>query len=147
MNEPQLILNYWAILVAVLAAWFLGSLWYGPIFGKAWMKEMNLPEDFKPEKKDMYKSMGIMFLGALLTSYVMAHSSQIWRPSVWGLTGDQPAYIYGFFGGFFSWLGFNIPIFLNDVAFENKSWKLFWINAGYQFFSLQAMGMILAYWR
>ena len=28
-------LNWWAILVAVAAAFALGGLWYGPLFGKA----------------------------------------------------------------------------------------------------------------
>jgi hypothetical protein len=32
-------------------------------------------------------------------------------------------------------------------AFERKSWKVFGINIAYQFISLQAMGMILSFWR
>ena len=30
-------LNWWAILVATVAAFALGGLWYGPLFGKPWM--------------------------------------------------------------------------------------------------------------
>ncbi len=29
--------NWWAILVATVVAFVLGGLWYGPIFGKAWL--------------------------------------------------------------------------------------------------------------
>ncbi|WP_033111281.1 DUF1761 domain-containing protein, partial [Leptospira interrogans] len=44
-------------------------------------------------------------------------------------------------------LGFYVPLLLNSVAFENKSWKLFAINAGYNLISLQVVAMILSYWR
>jgi hypothetical protein len=55
--------------------------------------------------------------------------------------------MYGFFAGFFVWLGFILPILLNSVAFERKNWTAFGIQLGYQFISLQVMGMILSHWR
>jgi hypothetical protein len=60
---------------------------------------------------------------------------------------DSAPHLYGFFAGFFIWIGFVVPILLNGVAFERKSWKVFGIAAGFQFLSLQAMGMILSFWR
>ncbi|EKR02073.1 PF08570 domain protein [Leptospira borgpetersenii str. Noumea 25] len=36
---------------------------------------------------------------------------------------------------------------INTVAFEGRSWKLFFINAGYNLISLQVIAMILSYWR
>nr|MDQ2970707.1 DUF1761 domain-containing protein [Acidobacteriota bacterium] len=43
--------------------------------------------------------------------------------------------------------GFQVPVLLNAVAFERKSWKLFFINAAYLFVSLQIIAMILSHWR
>jgi hypothetical protein len=40
-----------------------------------------------------------------------------------------------------------VPLLLGGVAWEKKSWKLFWINASYYFVMLQVVAMILAYWR
>lgn len=40
-------INYLAILVGVIANVILGFLWYGPLFGKAWAKEMKMPPDFR----------------------------------------------------------------------------------------------------
>ncbi len=40
-----------------------------------------------------------------------------------------------------------MPVLLGGVARENKSWKLFDINAAYYFVALQAVAMILAFWR
>lgn len=145
--EPQLQLNYLAMLAGVAVNVAVGFLWYGPLLGKAWAKEVGLPADFKPAPAQMFKSLALMVIGAFLTAYVLNHSTEVWRPSVWKAGEDAPAYIYGFFGGFFTWVGFYVPLMFNSVAYEGKSWKLFAINAGYYFVTLQAMAMILAYWR
>ena len=38
-------LNWWAILVATVAAFVLGYVWYGPVFGKAWLVALGKTED------------------------------------------------------------------------------------------------------
>lgn len=144
---PFLQINILAILVCVGSSVALGFLWYGPLLGKQWLKEVGLPADFKPAGAAMAKSMGLMVIGAFLTAYVLNHSTEVWRPSVWNAGQDMPAYTYGFFGGFFTWVGFYIPLLLSGVGFEGKSWKLFFINAGYYFVNLQITGAILAHWR
>ena len=37
-------INYLAVVVAAIVNMALGSLWYGPIFGKAWIKMMKFSE-------------------------------------------------------------------------------------------------------
>ncbi|AYV55026.1 DUF1761 domain-containing protein [Leptospira kmetyi] len=144
---PELHINYLAVLAAVVVHFIIGFLWYGPIFGKVWMKEMNIPADFQPDKKEMYKSMGLMVIGSFLMSYVLFYTTNVWRASSWHAGEDNPAYLYGFFSGFYTWLGFYVPMLINNVAFEGRSWKFFSIGAGYNFVALQAVAMILSYWR
>ncbi len=145
--QPAIVLNWYAILAAIASNVLIGFLWYGPLFGKAWAREMKFPPDFKPAPGAMRRSMILMVIGAFLTAYVLAHSGQVWRASVWGAGADGPDALYGFYSAFFTWSGFIVPILLGGVAWEGKSWKLFGINAGYQFAALLAMGMILAFWR
>jgi hypothetical protein len=145
--HPLIHLNWLAIIVAVIASFLLGSLWYGPLFGKAWRKEMGVPEGVQPSGAEMTKPIVLNVIGTFLTAFVLAHEVQVWRPSSWNAGTDVSAAVYGFFGGFFPWLGFQVPVLLNAVAFERKSWKLFFINAAYLFISLQLIGMILSYWR
>ena len=145
--QPDIHLNYWAILVAMAASIVLGFLWYGPILGKAWMKEMGMSPDHKPDPRVMRRGMILMVIGSFLTALVLAYSEEPWRPSVWKVGADASNVFYGFMSGFFTWIGFYVPLLLGTVAWENKSWKLFGINAAYYFVSLQAMGMILAFWR
>jgi hypothetical protein len=89
----------------------------------------------------------LMVIGSFLTAFVLAHSAEVWRSSVWKTGTDQPAYVYGFFSAFFTWIGFYVPMLFSSVAWEGKSWKLFGINAAYHFLALQMAGAILAYWR
>jgi len=145
--QPDIHLNFLAILAGVVASIVIGFLWYGPLCGKAWMKEMNVPPDHKPEPGVMRKSMIIMVVGSILTTYVLAWTVQGWRPSVWHAGQDGPSLTYGFFAAFFTWLGFYLPQHLGQVAWERKSWKLFSINAAHSFVSLQVVAMILAVWR
>ena len=80
--EPQISINWLAVLASVVAAMVVGYLWYGPLFGKAWATEMKLPPDFKPTSKQMSRAMVLQILGAFLMTYVLAHDVQVWRPSV-----------------------------------------------------------------
>ena len=145
--QPIIHLNWFAIAAAMAAAVVIGFLWYGPLLGKAWMTEIGIPADHKPDPKIMRRGMILMVIGAFLTVTVLAHSIEVWRPSSWNLSPDQPHATYGFFGAFFPWLGFYVPLLFNSVAWENRSWKLFGINAGYHLVALLAAAMILAFWR
>jgi len=147
MQEPNLIMNYVAILVAVVACQVFGFLWYGPLVGKTWLRLMKIPTDFKPSSAEMGRSIAMDVLGTLLTVYVLAHDVQVWRPSAWNAGTDAPAYIYGFFAGFFIWLGFYAPTHMSSVAWERRPWALAGINATYTFIKLQMIAQILSHWR
>jgi hypothetical protein len=140
-------LNPLAIGGALLASFVIGSLWYGPLFGKAWAKAMGFPTDVRPGGAELARGIALNLVGTFLMAFVLAHDVAVWRASSWGLGPDSAPYVYGFFGGFFIWIGYIVPMLLNGVAFERKSWKVFAIGAGYQFLSFQTMGMILAFWR
>ena len=63
------LLNWWAILVATAAAFALGGLWYGPVFGKAWMAALGKTEDdIQPSATPFVVS----FFTALITTVVLA---------------------------------------------------------------------------
>jgi len=143
-------INFLAVAAAVIINFFFGWAWYSPmLFGNFWSKEMGISLDIKPETKVMLRGMLLMILGNVLIVWCLANNSAVWRASTWGLTNipDGPDIMHGFMSGFFTWLGFFVPQLLGSVAWENKSWKLFGVNASYNFLSLQISGMILAFWR
>jgi hypothetical protein len=145
--QPTIPVNWLAVTTSVVASFAIGSAWYGPLFGKVWSRAMGFGEAPKPRPAEIVRGSLLNVAGAFLTAYVLAHDVAVWRPSTWDTGSDQPAWRYGFYAGLFVWLGFVVPVLLNGVAFERRSWKVFGIGAGYQFLSLQAMAMILALWR
>jgi hypothetical protein len=145
--QPMIHINYMAVAAAVVINFIFGWIYYGPLLGKIWAKEMGFNMDQKPAPGVMIRGMILMIVGTFLTVFVLQHMQSVWRPSTWGLSPDQSDFHYGFGAGFFTWLGFFVPQQLGGVAWENKSWKLFGINAFYNFLSLQIVAMILAFWR
>ena len=145
--QPTIIVNWGAILICVVSGFAIGFVWYGPLFGRAWAACMGLDFDKKPDAAVMRRAVILQAVGLLLVSFVLSHSNQIWRRSVWGLGVDDPAYVYALFGAGFTWLGFYVPMQLNKVAWENRPWKLFFINAGHDLVNLIVISMILAIWR
>jgi hypothetical protein len=67
-----------AILVAVVANFILGFLWYTPLFGKAWAKEMGYDTSVKPPSGAVAKGMIFMVIGNFLLAYVFAHNIAAW---------------------------------------------------------------------
>ena len=74
-------INIWAVLVAALANFLIGGLWYSPaLFGKAWMKANNFTDT------DLQKgSPAVIFGVSALFSFIMATNLAFF------LAGPEPA--------------------------------------------------------
>jgi hypothetical protein len=148
MQQPHIILNWGAIVLSIVLAFMFGGVWYGPLFGKTWAKAIGMDCEKKPPKEVMMRAMGLQVLGTFLITFCLTHDLQAWRPSAWGITsGDGSDAVMGFFGGFFTWLGFFVPLQLNKVGWEGRPWKVFFINAGHDFVNLQIISQVLSHWR
>ena len=136
--------NYMAIFAAAILSMVLGYLWYGPLFGKEWMKLMGVSKE-KMEKGmkdgDMMKLYGLQFVGSLLMAFVLAHALEFASTylEVEGISA-------GFQTGFWNWAGFIAPITLGTVLWEGKPWKLWFMNNSYYLVTLLSMGVLLALW-
>lgn len=137
-------INYLAVLVSAIASMVLGSLWYGPLFGKTWMSLSGKTEaDLAAAKaKGMGKSYALMFIGSMVMSYVLAHGL-IFASAYTKTYGAQA----GLMVGFWSWFGFIAPVSLGIVLWDNKPWKLWFLNNGYHLINLLIIGVILALWK
>jgi hypothetical protein len=47
-------IHYWAVLVSAIVSMIIGSIWYGPLFGKLFMREMGM-DTWSKEKQDANK--------------------------------------------------------------------------------------------
>lgn len=134
--------NYVALLVASLASFVIGMLWYGPLFGKRWMKEMGISEkSAKKSGKEGCVSMQQALAGNFVATLVMAYVLSMFL----GFTQATTAYA-GAVVGLWLWLGFVATTAINESLFGGKSLTLYVINSLNVLVSMLTMGAILAVW-
>lgn len=132
-------INYGVVLVAAIASMAVGALWYGPVFGKLWIKLSRMTDKQLAEskKKGMGKSYALAFIGTLVTAGVLAYLA--------GLLGIASATAGAIFG-FWAWLGFVIPLQLGGVLWEQKPWSLFLLGAAHELVNFLMVGAIVGGW-
>ena len=139
----QIKINFVAVAIAVVANFILGALWYMPLFGKVWGREMGFDMTQKPPASSMMKGMVFMVIGNFFFAFVFAHNIAAWS-FVPEMKNTSPA-SNATMAAVFTWLGFYFPGDLSSTAWEGKSWKLFFINTGYHLASLLLVAMILVF--
>jgi len=136
MIQPTI--NYLAVLVAAIASFVIGMIWYGPLFGKAWMKLMNFtPKSIKSMKMSPTRSMLFGFIAALVTAYVLSHFVDYLEVTTFAGAAQL---------AFWFWLGLVAPVQLGSYLWEGKPIKLFVLNTLHNLVSLIVMTAIVAVW-
>lgn len=132
----EMYINHLAVLVAAISMFVLGGLWYGPLFGKAWMDANGFTEQ-DLEKGNPAKQYGLSLLFAIIMAYnLAAFLGDSGTTMVWGATA-------GFLAGF-GWVMLGVAII---SLFEQRSWKYIIINGGYMTVAFTLMGLIIGAWR
>ena len=129
-------INWWAILIAVIAKQAVGALWYSPVrLGPAWCEVAGVSE--KEMKEGLVKALIPDVIGAFVMAFVLVHAVHYAGAASLG---------EGAAVGFFNWLGFVAVATLGTVTFEKRPLKLYLINNAYWLIALLIMGAILAIW-
>jgi hypothetical protein len=129
--------NYWAVLLAAVSTMVVGSIWYAkPVFGRTWMKLVNLDE--KKAAKGAAKALSLTFLLSLLTAYVLAHVTFL-AHSFFGNSFFQDAVSTAFW----VWLGFVVTRLFTHALFEQRNHKITWLSVGNEFVTIMVMGMVI----
>lgn len=104
------------------------------------MKLTGLTKE-KMEKgmNDFPKIMTVSFITALIMAYCLRYSV-VYGGAYTGLSGVP----LGMMTGFFTWLGFIMPVQLTHVLFEKQPFKLFLIHTGYQLTAFLSMAVVLS---
>ena len=128
--------NYAAVVVAAVAYWILGGLWFGVLFAKPWMLLEGVTE---AQAKSMNPVLPyvVSFLLNLLIAYSLAQVCN-WRNAN---TIGRGASV-----GVLLWIGFIGPITFTTYMYEMRPKELFAINQFYPLFGLVLMGAIIGAW-
>jgi hypothetical protein len=158
-------MNFYPVFVAALTTLLVGFVWYGPLFGKAWMKETGLTEE-DLKKGSMVKIFGLTYIFSVMIGMVMQLLT-IHQFGALGMIGgpqlvDSALPSYGAFmadygtafrtfkhgalHGFMSGLFLAFPLIAINGLFERKSWKYILIHSGYWTVVMTIMGAIVCGW-
>lgn len=135
--------NYLAIIVSAVIATVLGMVWYGPLFGKAWLRVLKVsPNDMETQKKMKEGMMPVLATQILLTLfqvYVLAHFINAWSEA----SGVETA--------LWIWTAFVMPMIAGMTMWSNDSvslkWTRFLVQGGYQLACFLIFGAILGVWK
>lgn len=129
-------INFWAVLIATAGSMLLGFLWYGPLFGQIWMREVGLKaEDIK--SSDATRGFVISVITAFITVWTLA-----WIMVRLGYHNARTGLLFGLCVS----LGFIMMTLLSNAAYEHRSLRLVCLNGGYRVLFLTVSGLILGLW-
>ena len=127
--------NFFAIVTAALVTFAVGGLWYSPIlFAKPWLRECGLTEE-QARQAPMGRIFGLSALAALVMAANLA-----------AFLGAKATLSFGLFAGAATGIGWVAMSLGVTYLFEQRSLKLWLIDAGYQVVSYMLMGAILGAW-
>lgn len=130
-------MNWLAVLVAALAYWFLGALWYSALFGKVWASglEQQGVKILAPTKSQMMTKLLVTFVANLVAVHAIAYLLR-------GASGAQAGATLGAVVG----LGIAATTLAVAYSWESKPLKNFVVDASYHLLGCVIAGVILAVW-
>jgi hypothetical protein len=131
-------INYLAVIVAAVAAWLAGAVWY-MVLAKPWMNALGkTPEElaqFQRQPRSILPFI-LAFLAAVVMAWVLA-----------GLLGHLGAVFMtvrnGALSGLFLWLGFVLTTMLVNNSFAKRRPLLLVIDGGHWALVLALIGAII----
>ncbi len=134
--------NFFTVLALAVGFMVLGFVWYGPLFGKIWMRIIAADTGMiSPEqKKEMQKKMGpvylLNFVLVIITLGTLGFVISDWSSA----SGPVTALLV--------WFGFIMPMAASAAMWSGKprtlAWQMFFLTAGYQFVCFIIAGAVLA---
>ena len=128
-------INFYAVLIAALAAWVTGAVWYG-VFGRIWRLALERPINPTagnrkvPPIGPMIVSFAAELLMAFMMAGLIAHFGTV---SI--KTGTIVAAL--------SWLAFVLPTITTNYAYPGRKIMLTIIDAGHWLCAMLVIGIIL----
>jgi len=131
--------SWWVLLGAAVAQMVGGMLWYGPIFGKAWLKAMGLDAGDKEKMAQMQKDAGPAYGASLIFSIIFGYVVDVLFSSL-GISSLMSAVLVVLV----LWLAFTIANTSKAVLWGEMNRDVLLINSGFEILLFIAVA-VLAY--
>ncbi len=127
-------LNYLAVVIATVAAFIFGAVYYG-VLGKPWMKAAKIdPAEAKMSVSIMATGFICQFVMAVLLAGLIGH-----------LGAGDPTVRTSIVTGFFVWLGFMVTTMIVNQRFQGFGWMLSLIDGVHWLGVALIMGAIIGW--
>lgn len=147
--------------VAALIPMVVGSVWYGPLFGKAWMKTNGFTEE-SLKGGNMLVILGLSYILSILLAFFLGQFTihQAMLPGLavgstdpqlglditafmdkWG--GIHRTWSHGAVHGGLAAIAVALPLIAINALFERRGGKYIGIHFGYWFVTLLLMGALI----
>ena len=128
-------INWLAVVAAAVSSFLVGGLWYGPLFGKAWMRASGLSEE-QAAQANQGRIFGVSFILQLIAAAVLA-----------AFIGPEAGLGFALFAAGSVGLFWVATAFGVVYLFEQRSLAHWAVNSGYQVVAFLLMGLIIGVWR
>jgi hypothetical protein len=107
--------NWLAVVVSAIAAMVIGSVWFGPMFGKKYMAAMGMNQMSPEQQAAMKKGMAKLYIVQFISAIVMAAVLDIFIAKSGNLN-----VMHGIKVALAAWLGFTVTMKLGDWLWGGK---------------------------
>lgn len=128
-------INWLAVVLAAVSSFIIGGIWYGPLFGKVWMRSSGMTEELA-KKANMGMIFGLSFVLQLVAAAVLAM-----------FIGPDATFSFALFAAGAVGIFWVAPAFGVVYLFEHRPFAHWVVNAGYHIVAFLVMGAILGLWR
>lgn len=128
--------NYLAALVAALAFFAIGALWYSPLlFSRPWQRAIGMdPQAAQAPNPMLFVATGVAYFIQAVTLGAIARST--------GATDVMDGLVLGLFIG----IGIAAMGLWVNTSYEQRPASLLWINAGNALLGFVVMSIIMTVW-
>lgn len=132
-------INWLAVLVATVAYFLLGALWYSVLFGKKWAQLVKLDTT----NPDLKKGMGGMMLSTFVLILIVCFGLEVLIVKI----NFLQEITYGIKLGLLTGLAFATTAVSINYVYERRPTNLYLINNGYHVLGHVIAAIILVLWR
>lgn len=140
MNTAAFSHIHWlAVLVAALAYFFLGAIWYSFLFRNAWIKAAGV------NMNDPNAKSGVA--GIMITSFITIVITTIGLALFIGRIGGPGGWMSGCKVGLIAGICFSAATIYNSYLYEKRPIALSFINSFYNIFGCVIAAIIISVWK
>lgn len=124
-------ISWLAVVIAAVAMFVLGGLWYGPLFGRTWMRGSGMTEE-RAKQGSPARTFGVSFVLVLLAAIVLEMFLGPETTAAFGLSAGAAVGVF--------WVATLLGVV---YLFEQRPLGHWLVNAGYAAVGFAMMGAIL----